>query len=116
VFFSRKIAQVVFVDSVLNAEGTERTYKVAGQLFFVSIEEFLNAFDFDEDLARITVDLTQAHLWDQAAVNAIDRVVLKFRRRGVEVELLGVNEASQSLLNRLAIHNAPDALTKTANH
>jgi len=116
VFFSRKIAQVVFVDSVLNADATERIYKVVGQLFFVSVEEFLAYFDFEEELERVTVDLTHAHLWDQAAVNAIDRVVLKFRRHGADVELLGLNEASQSLLNRLATHNQPDALDKLANH
>ncbi|ASC72228.1 sodium-independent anion transporter [Halomicronema hongdechloris C2206] len=116
VFFSRKIAQVVFVDTVLSSDGSERTYKVAGQLFFVSVEEFLSAFDFEEELERVTVDLSHAHVWDQAAVNAIDKVVLKFRRHGADVELLGVNEASQSLLNRLAIHNEPDALEKLANH
>ncbi len=116
IFFSREIAQVVFVDTVLNAEGTERIYKVAGQLFFVSIDEFINYFNFEEELDRVTVDLTHAHIWDQAAVNAIDKVVLKFRRHGAEVELLGVNEASQSLLNRLAIHNEPDALEKLAKH
>lgn len=116
VFFSRKIAQVVFVDTVLSPDKTERIYKVAGQLFFVSVEEFLNAFNFDEELERVTVDLSHAHIWDQAAVNAIDRVVLKFRRNGADVNLVGVNEDSQSLLNRLAIHNEPDALEKLASH
>jgi SulP family sulfate permease len=116
VFFSRNIARVVFVDSMLSADGTERTYKVAGQLFFVSVEEFLSYFNFEEELDRVTVDLSHAHIWDQAAVNAIDKVVLKFRRHGADVDLFGVNEASQSLLNRLAIHNHPDALDKLANH
>jgi SulP family sulfate permease len=116
VFFSRKIAQVVFVDTVLGPDQRERTYKVAGQLFFVSVEEFIGYFNFEEELDRVIVDLTHAHIWDQAAVNAIDKVVLKFRRHGAEVELLGVNEASQSLLNRLATHNQPDALDKLANH
>ncbi|MGF1459942.1 MAG: SulP family inorganic anion transporter [Leptolyngbyaceae cyanobacterium] len=116
VFFSRKIAQVVFVDTVLSADGRSRTYKVAGQLFFVSVEDFLKCFNFEEELDHVIVDLTHAHLWDQAAVNAIDRVVLKFRRRGADVDLLGLNEASQALLNRLAIHNQPDALKKSASH
>ena len=116
VFFSRKIAQMVFVDTVLSPDKTERTYKVAGQLFFVSVEEFLSYFNFDEDLDRVIVDLTHAHIWDQAAVNATDKVVLKFRRHGAEVELRGVNEDSQDLLNRLAVHNEPDALDKLASH
>lgn len=49
VFFSRKIAKVVFVDTVLSSDGSKRTYSVAGQLFFVSVDDFLEAFDFNED-------------------------------------------------------------------
>lgn len=116
VFFSRKIAKVVFVDTVLSPDKTKRTYKVAGQLFFVSTEEFLSYFNFDEELEKVTVDLSHAHIWDQAAVNAIDKVVLKFRRNGADVELLGINTESQALLNRLAIHNDPNALDQLASH
>lgn len=115
-FFSHQIAKVVFVDTVLSRDRRERTYDVAGQLFFVSVDEFLSYFNFEEDLDRVTINLTHAHIWDQAAVNAIDKVVLKFRRNGADVELLGVNEDSQALLNRLAIHNQSDALEKLASH
>ena len=114
VFFSRKIAKLIFVDSVRH--GSDRTYKVAGQLFFVSVDEFLGYFDFQEELEQVTLDLSHAHIWDQSAVNAIDRVVLKFRRNGADVELFGVNEQSQALLNRLAIHNEPDALDPLSSH
>ncbi|RMF69060.1 MAG: SulP family inorganic anion transporter [Cyanobacteria bacterium J069] len=105
VFFSRKIAQLVFVDKILIHDGSHRVYKVSGQIFFLSIEEFLESFDFTELVDRVTIDLTYAHLWDQGAVEAIDRVMLKFRRQGVEVELLGVNEASSTLLENLAVHS-----------
>jgi len=103
VFFSRKIAKVVFVDTVLSPDGIHRTYSVAGQIFFVSVDEFIEAFDFKEELERVTINLTHAHIWDQAAVAAIDKVVIKFRRNGAEVELVGLNEASITLLNKLAI-------------
>jgi SulP family sulfate permease len=116
VFFSRKIAKVVFVDTVLSADGMHRTYSIAGQIFFVSVDDFLEAFDFKEDLERVTINLAHAHLWDQAAVAAIDKVVLKFRRNGAEVELIGVNEASATLLNKLAIHDKPDAIESLAHH
>ena len=102
VFFSRKIAQVVFVDKVLSDDGTHRIYKVAGQIFFLSKEEFLKSFDFRELVDRVTIDLTQAHLWDQGAVETVDKVVSKFRRNGAEVEVVGLNEASGTLFNRLA--------------
>lgn len=116
VFFSRKIAKLVFVDSLLSPDRQHRTYSVAGQLFFVSVDEFLEAFNFQEELGKVTLNLTNAHIWDQAAVIAIDKVVIKFRRRGAEVELVGLNEASATLLDKLAVHQKPDALDKLANH
>jgi SulP family sulfate permease len=116
VFFSRKIAKLVFVDKTLSADGTHRTYNVAGQIFFVSVDEFLEAFDFKELVDRVTIDLTHAHLWDQGAVAAIDRVVIKFRRNGAEVDLIGLNQASATLIDKLAIHNSPDALKEMSGH
>ena len=103
--FASKIAQLVCVDSSLDETGNHRRYAIAGQIFFVSVNDFMAAFNLQEDLDQVTIDLSHAHLWDQAAVKAIDRIVLKFRRRGTAVELVGVNEASATLLDRLAIHD-----------
>ena len=113
IFFSRKIANLVFVDSFLKEAEKERVYSINGQIFFVSVDSFLSAFDFREKLERVTVDLTHAHLWDHSAVDAVDKVVLRFRKR---VDLIGLNEASATLLERLAIHDDPDALEKMAGH
>ena len=116
IFFSRKIAALVFVDSLLSEDGTERIYSVNGQIFFVSVESFINAFDFREKLEKVTINLTHAHLWDQSAVDAVDKMVLRFRKRGVKVELIGLNDASATLLDRLGTHDKPDALENMANH
>ncbi|MGK7908675.1 MAG: SulP family inorganic anion transporter [Synechococcus sp.] len=116
VFFARKIAQLVFVDSTLSPNGSERIYMISGQIFFVSVETFLNAFDFNEDLEWVILDLTQAHLWDQSAIMAIDKVVLKYRRKGAEVKLVGLNEASATLVDKLAVHNKVDALQDLSAH
>ncbi len=116
IFFSRKIAQLVFVESQLKEAGTERVYRVNGQIFFVSVETLLNAFDFREKLEKVTIDLTHAHLWDHSAVDAVDKMVLRFRKRGVQVQLIGLNEASATLLDRLAIHDKPDAMDKMSEH
>jgi len=114
VFFSRKIAQLVFVDKILNEDGTHRIYKVAGQIFFLSKEEFMRSFDFRELVERVTIDLTQAHLWDQGAVETVDKVVSKFRRNGAEVQVVGLNEASGTLFNQLA-DNKESAVMKNQN-
>jgi sulfate permease, SulP family len=116
VLFSRKIAKVIFVDSVLSVDKTYRIYSVVGQLFFLSVENFLAAFDFQENVERVKIDLTHSHLWDQAAVAAIDKVVMKFRRNGVEVDLVGLNEASATLIDKLAIHNKSDNSAQVSAH
>ncbi len=112
VFFSRKIAQLVFVDKVLKEDGTHRIYSVSGQIFFLSVDEFLTVFDFEEFVDRVTIDLTHAHLWDQGAVAAIDKVVMKFRRNGADVQLIGLNEPSANLLNKLAVYQNDHKLTQ----
>jgi SulP family sulfate permease len=105
VFFSRKIARLVFVDKVLKDEGNHMIYNVSGQIFFVSVDEFLAAFNFNERVDRITIDLTHAHLWDQGAIAALDKVVNKLRRSGADVEVIGLNQASANLVEKLAIHS-----------
>lgn len=106
--FSRKIAKLITVTSHLDVDTAHRTYVVTGQVFFVAVEEFLNSFDFREKLAKVTVDLTHAHLWDQSAVDAVDKVVFRFKKHDVVVELIGLNEASETLLERLAVHRQAD--------
>ena len=103
------------MDSYLKEESNERIYSVNGQVFFVSVDSFLSAFDFREKLNKVIVDLTYAHLWDHSAVDAVDKVVLRYRKRGVKVELIGLNEASATLLERLAIHDQPDPLENIGN-
>ena len=115
-FFSRKIAQLVFVKSELSEDRLDRTYYVSGQIFFVSVNTFLFSFNFKEELENVVIDLGQAHLWDQSAVVAIDKVVLKFRRKGADVKLVGLNEASATLLDQLAVHDKQDGLEDLAAH
>ncbi|MFZ9937747.1 MAG: STAS domain-containing protein, partial [Luteolibacter sp.] len=113
-FFARKVAQVIRVTSEL--DGDTRTYTVRGQVFFVSADTFTAAFDFKEAIDKVVIDVSHAHFWDLTAVGALDKVVLKFRREGTGVEILGMNEASATIVNKLAIHDKPDALERMLEH
>jgi len=115
-FFARKVAQILRVRSTLDASKEGRSYVVTGQLFFASAGAFLAAFDFKEVLARVVIDVSHAHFWDLTAVATLDKVVLKFRREGTEVEIIGLNEASATIVDRLAIHDKPDALDHMLDH
>ncbi len=110
IFFAWKIAQFFGVRSALSEDGKTRTYHVEGQLFFASVEDFNAAFDFREVLEKVVIDLTRAHIWDISSVAALDMVVMKFRREGADVEVIGLNEASATIVDRLAVHDKPDAL------
>ncbi len=116
IFFAWKVAQIFRVTSTLTADGHERDYLIEGQLFFASAEDFMAAFDFKEAVKRVRIDVSRAHIWDLTGVNAVDRAVLKFRREGVEVEVVGLNEASTTIMDKLAVHNEPGALEKVFGH
>ncbi len=114
--FAWKVADVAFMEDVLSEEGRVRTYAVTGNLFFVTVDGFLAHFDFQEDVKRVVLDLSRAHVWDHSAVAGIDKAVLRFRRRGVEVDLVGMNEATATLISRLGIHDKPGALEMAPGH
>ena len=116
IFFAWKISQIFRITSDLSADGRERTYTVEGQVFFASVEDFNAAFDFKESLEKVTIDVTHAHIWDISSVQALDMIVLKFRREGAEVNLIGMNEASETIVDRLGIHDKPGALERLMGH
>jgi len=102
-FFAHKIGQILLVhhDHTLDTH----TYRVVGQVFFASAERFVDAFDFDEVVPRVVIDVSRAHFWDITAVSALDKVVFKFRREGAQVEVLGLNDASATLVDKFAVHD-----------
>ncbi|AZN73370.1 SulP family inorganic anion transporter [Georhizobium profundi] len=116
IFFAWKIAQLFGVRSHLSDDGRHRSYIIEGQLFFASAEDFMAAFDFKEAVDKVTIDVAGAHIWDISSIAALDMAVLKFRRDGAEVEIIGMNEASETLVDRLAIHDKPGALDRLMSH
>lgn len=115
-FFANKVGHYMHVGSTAEDDGMSRIYKVTGQIFFSSADKFVAAFDFKEALEKVTIDLTHAHFWDITAVAALDKVVVKFRREGTEVEVLGLNEASATIVDRFGVHDKPDAIDKLMAH
>ena len=116
IFFAWKISQIFRVTSLLSEDERERTYLVEGQLFFASSDQFTSSFDFKEALEHVTIDVSNAHIWDISSVQALDMVVLKFRREGSEVTLVGLNEASETIVDQLAVHDKPGALDDMFSH
>ncbi len=115
-FFAHKVSHLLSVESERAEHEDERVYRVFGQVFFASAQSFFSAFDFKEVVERVRIDLTAAHFWDISAVSALDKVVLKFRREGTDVEVVGLNEASATMVDELAIYDKPDVFERMSDH
>lgn len=127
-FFANKISRFMVVKSktdcvtsalVGSEEGTKegrkesiRTYEVAGQVFFASAEKFINSFDFKEVVDRVVIDLTHAHFWDITSVSSLDKVVIKFKREGTDVEIIGMGKATETIVDKFGVHNDPIEVEK----
>jgi len=111
-FFANKISHFMYVNSELDASANTRIYHVHGQVFFNSADRFIRFFDFKEALDKVIIDLNHAHFWDLSAVDALDKVVLKFRREGADVEVTGLNEASSTIIDRFGVHEKPEDIEK----
>ena len=94
------MAKVIQVETIDISEN-ERRYRVVGQLFFVSKVYFLQGFDMHEHPERISIDLSEAHIWDQSGVSALDQVIRKLRQGGSSVSVIGLNEESLDLFERI---------------
>lgn len=116
IFFAWKVAQIFRVTSTLSEDGRHRRYRIEGQIFFASADDFLASFDFTEPLDGVTIDVGSAHIWDLTGVNAIDKAVLKFRKAGTDVEVVGLNDASATIMDKLAMHDQPNAMEKVLGH
>ena len=112
IFFAAKISKL----EVSSKESEHRTvYKVKGQLFFASVQDFVNSFAFKGKQDLILIDFSEAHIWDDSAVAAIDKVVLKLKEQtSADVKLTGLNDVSDELVQKLATYNKPNA--KPSNH
>ncbi|MBI46348.1 MAG: sodium-independent anion transporter [Marinobacter sp.] len=115
-FFANKVGHYMLVTSELDEASDTRTYTVVGQVFFSSSEKFTESFDFKEAVDNVVIDLSRAHFWDITAVGALDKAVIKFRREGSEVEVIGLNEASATIVDRFGVHDKPDAVDQLMGH
>ncbi|MBU2954315.1 SulP family inorganic anion transporter [Marinobacter sp. F3R08] len=115
-FFANKVGHYMLVTSVLDEASGTRTYRVVGQVFFSSSEKFMESFDFKEAVDNVVIDLSRAHFWDITAVGALDKAVIKFRREGAEVEVIGLNEASATIVDRFGVHDKPEAVDQLMGH
>ncbi|PKF63548.1 sodium-independent anion transporter [Psychromonas sp. psych-6C06] len=111
-FYANNSRSIMAVSDEVIKEGEHMTHKVHGQIFFASSDHFYEMFDFEEVADKITLDFTSAHFWDITAVASLDKLILKFRKLGASVDIVGMNEESSALIDKFAIYDKPDKLAK----
>ncbi|MGY3455139.1 SulP family sulfate permease [Bradyrhizobium sp. LM3.4] len=115
VFFAGKVARLLGIETELSEDGREITYFVTGQVFFASSNSLVDAFDYLDVPSRVRIDVSDAHFWDITAIGALDDIVLKLRRHGAEVEIIGLNQASATMVERFGTHHKPGARPKAVH-
>ncbi|ADR33559.1 sulphate transporter [Sulfuricurvum kujiense DSM 16994] len=111
-FFANKISHFMYWDKSYEETSSTRVYKFIGQIFFNSADRFADAFDYKEDVKNVIIDVSRAHFWDISAVYALDKAVIKLRNTGKEVEVVGQNEATRTIIDRFGIHDKPSEIEK----
>ncbi len=102
VVFARRVAHLVDVTSVTDPDGGRVVYAVTGELFFASSNDLVHRFDYAGDPDHVTIDLTDAHIWDASTVAALDAVETKYAQRGKTVEIVGLNPPSAKMHGTLS--------------
>ena len=105
IFFAGKVQRMFSVERQETVDGTEATYRVAGEIFFASVDRFTRAFQTEGSAQRVVIDVTRAHFWDISGVGALDKIVARLRRDGRDVEVIGYNRASADLVDRFALYD-----------
>ncbi|MCU1719372.1 SulP family inorganic anion transporter [Pseudomonas sp. 5P_3.1_Bac2] len=116
VFFANKMGQQLSVHSHLSADGQRRHYVVSGQVFFSSADSFVAAFNLQERVGHVSIDLHHAKLWDVTAIAALDKVVEKLREAGNQVQLHGVSPECEVLIEQYARHDKATAASAQGLH
>jgi len=111
-FFANKVSHFMYVESAFDEATVTRTYTVHGQVFFNSATKFTAYFNFKEAVENVVIDLKHAHFWDITGVHALDMIVLKFRREGADVQLIGMNAASSTIVDRFGVHDKKEEIAK----
>ncbi|WP_076407995.1 SulP family inorganic anion transporter [Shewanella sp. UCD-KL12] len=110
-FYANKSRHILSLRDEVVVEGEHITHKVHGQIFFASADHFISLFEFNRRADAVTLDLSDAYFWDITSVAALDKVILKYRKLGVGVDVIGVNSPSEKLINKFAVYDNPELVS-----
>ncbi|MBT2416174.1 SulP family inorganic anion transporter [Streptomyces sp. ISL-12] len=102
IIFAKRVAHLANVSGVVDPEGKQVVYSVTGELFFASSNDLVYQFNYKDDPDDVVIDLSGTHIWDASSVAALDAIETKYAQRGKKVTIVGLNEPSADMHQRLA--------------
>ncbi|WP_376729312.1 SulP family inorganic anion transporter [Streptomyces nigra] len=102
VIFAKRVAHLAQVTAVTDPDGSTVVYRVTGELFFASSNDLVTQFDYAADPDKVVIDLSATHIWDASSVAALDAIETKYAQRGKEVEIIGLNQRSAEIHQKLS--------------
>lgn len=100
--FARRIAHVVRAERQLSADEQAVRYTVTGPLFFASSNDLFEHFHYADDPHNVTIDLSQAQIWDASTVAVLDAIETRYQRYDVQVNIVGLDVRSADFHERLS--------------
>ncbi|WP_420706178.1 SulP family inorganic anion transporter [Streptomyces sp. 351MFTsu5.1] len=102
VIFAKRVAHLAEVTAVVDPDGNTVVYRVTGELFFASSNDLVTQFNYATDPGKVVIDLSNTHIWDASSVAALDAIETKYAQRGKEVEIIGLNQPSAQIHQKLS--------------
>jgi SulP family sulfate permease len=99
---ARRLARATGATRTLSTDGDSVRYDVHGPLFFGSSNALVEHFDYTGDPRSVSIDLSRSRIWDASSVAVLDAIALKYRRRGTDVQFVGLDEPSRDFHARLS--------------
>jgi SulP family sulfate permease len=104
-FYAHASKSMVFISDEVVTNQLHTTHRVKGHVFFASSDAFVDLFDYDKATSLVTIDISEASFLDNTSVEALDKVVFKFRKKGAYVEVAGMDEVSAKLIYKHAMYH-----------
>jgi sulfate permease, SulP family len=97
-FFAWDHAKKINVNHRTNRRGW-KIYQLEGTLFFASVKNFQELFDYKNDPKNVIIDFEKSKVADQSAIMAIDNIANKYKNAGKKLHLVHLSPECLEILD-----------------
>jgi SulP family sulfate permease len=95
--FAWKKGMNIDIDSCVQEDGS-KVYNIRGALFFGSVRNFIEGFDFANDPKVVYIDFGKCRIFDHSSIDAINNITAKYRNNDKKLHLKHLSNDCYSLL------------------